>query len=634
MKLSTYHKLLGDNVVFYKGEFKDFLYERITNKCVAKLEEIEPSENWNFKKHYIYDYIKTRKAEFIDMMQLDQYATKELIYNWLTFYKDYYWKKLYLNEPEWDRIFITTLFTFYFDITVKCINDFKQLVKPNGLVMVGGVLATLQPQEIEEATGIKPYTGLLNHPGDLDDNDIIIDSIALDYTILEEIDYKYEMSNAYYGSTTKGCIRHCSFCAVPKLEPIYEEHIPLKERLDRVRTVCGEQRDLLLMDNNVMASSKFDEVIDDIIESGFGAGAMYTEPDMLALSVENLRKGVNDRGYLRRARTELLNFYDSIKDKELSYQVYSALEDNHIMRLETTTKQGIYNVYELVKPHWEKKIKLRRPKARKIDFNQGVDARLFNPHMAHQFARICINPLRIAFDNLAIKDTYINAIEMCQKEGLRQYSNYLLYNFKDKPIELYQRLKINILLCERLDVNIYSFPMKYHPLYGDHSHDRNYIGEHWNMKQIRSVQAVLNVTKGCIGRGTSFFYRAFGKNEQEYMDILLMPDSMILYRFFFEWLETKKHPLSRYAWQRLIDKLNSEQRDYLGTYLSGNTPDSGNLPNFIIELLPFYKNYRDDIQDKGGSLYELKKEFDAIDKKKRNVILEDLNSLYEKESKA
>lgn len=284
MKLSTYHKMLGDHVVFYKGEFKEFILERISEKCVRKLTEIEPQGNWGSKKHYVYDFIKTRKKDYYASLQLDSYNSELLLGNWVIYYKDYYWKKLYLAEPEWDRVMITTLFTFYFDATVKCINDFKRLVKPHGLVMVGGVLATLQPKELEAATGIKPHTGLLNKPGDLDDNDIIIDSLPLDYTILEEIDYKYEMSNAYYGSLTKGCIRHCPFCAVPKLEPVYEEHIPLKERIDAVRKLCGDQRDLLLMDNNVMASEKFDEIIEDIIDSGFGAGATYVEPNMLEIT--------------------------------------------------------------------------------------------------------------------------------------------------------------------------------------------------------------------------------------------------------------------------------------------------------------------------------------------------------------
>ena len=524
---------------------------------------------------------------------------------------------------------ITTLFTFYFDATVKCINDFKRLVKPHGLVMVGGVLATLQPKELEAATGIKPHIGLLNKPGDLDDNDIIIDSLPLDYTILEEIDYKYEMSNAYYGSLTKGCIRHCPFCAVPKLEPVYEEHIPLKERIDAVRELCGDQRDLLLMDNNVMASEKFDEIIEDIIDSGFGAGSTYVEPNMLEISVRNLHDNINDRGYIRKARTLLLDFYKSIKNKEFSFQVYSALEENHLMRIETTTKDGIYNVYELVKDAYAKKVKLKRPKKRSVDFNQGVDARLFTPHMAKQFSRIAINPLRIAFDNMAIKDTYINAIKMCQNEGLKRFSNYLLYNFRDEPIDLYRRLKINVELCEELDIDIYSFPMKYHPLYDEHSHDRNYIGKKWNMKYIRAVQAVLNVTKGCIGRGQTFFYRAFGKTEKEYMDILIMPDTLILYRFFFEWLESKGHKLSKYRWQSIIDSLSEAERMELVEYL--NSEDDGcPQSQFIEKLRPFYKNLRDQIEKPTGSLHEYKLEFDNLTKEEKDRVLMELQNQYER----
>lgn len=142
---------------------------------------------------------------------------------------------------------------------------------------------------------------------------------------------------------------------MPKLEPVYEEHIALKERIEAVRELCGDQRDLLLMDNNVMASNKFDEIIEDIIESGFGAGATYTEPNMLEIAVTNLHKCVNDRGYIKKARNLLLDYYKSIKNKEFSFQVYSALENNHLMRIETTTKEGIYNVYEVVKDAYAKK---------------------------------------------------------------------------------------------------------------------------------------------------------------------------------------------------------------------------------------------------------------------------------------
>ena len=191
MKLATYHKGLGDNVVFFKGNIKDFIIERIAEKCLQKLFELNNSIPWQSKKDLIFSFIKTRKLCFLEELDLLENEDWIVFENWIRYYKDFYWKKEYLKYPEWDRIFVTTLFTFYFDITVDTINQLKGLVKPDGLFMIGGVLATLQPKEIEEATGIKPYKGLLNKPGDLDEgNDQIIDELPLDYTRLEGMEDK------------------------------------------------------------------------------------------------------------------------------------------------------------------------------------------------------------------------------------------------------------------------------------------------------------------------------------------------------------------------------------------------------------------------------------------------------------
>lgn len=84
--------------------------------------------------------------------------------------------------------------------------------------------------------------------------------------------------------------------------------------------------------------------------------------------------------------------------------------------------------------------------------------------------------------------------------------------------------------------------MKYHPIRRttdmgeDYSHNRDYIGKYWNRKYIRAIQAVLNSTKGKIGKGTSFFRKAFGENIEEYHKLLEIPETMIIYRYFFEWL--------------------------------------------------------------------------------------------------
>ena len=111
--------------------------------------------------------------------------------------------------------------------------------------MIGGIMSSLLPNEVYEATGIYPSVGLLNHPGDIDEgNPLIIDELPLDYSILEEIEYTYPANNAYFAYMTRGCINKCKFCAVPKLEPKYRDFIGLKGQIEATVQRFGEQRDL------------------------------------------------------------------------------------------------------------------------------------------------------------------------------------------------------------------------------------------------------------------------------------------------------------------------------------------------------------------------------------------------------
>src|SRR5580698_7518562 len=97
-----------------------------------------------------------------------------------------------------------------------------------------------------------PHQGLLDKPGELDkDNDIIIDNLPLDYSILDEINYEYPTQSAYFTFMTKGCTRKCAFCSVPKLEPTYKPKIETIDKFNEIKKRFGDQQNLLLMDNNV-----------------------------------------------------------------------------------------------------------------------------------------------------------------------------------------------------------------------------------------------------------------------------------------------------------------------------------------------------------------------------------------------
>lgn len=592
MKIASYHRALGDDVRFFKGKIKDFIVDETHQQCMSKLEELFPIENWRAVSTIVKDYIKTKKATLHeDLMLSVEPKNRALSSEWLKYFADYYRKKLYKKDPRWDRVYVTTLFTFYWKITVETINDAKVLVKNPGQLYVGGVMASLLPDEIEEATGIRPLKGLLDKPGQLDKNGFIIDDMPLDYSILEEIDYKYPTGSAYFTFMTKGCTRTCAFCSVPKLEPTYREKVPTIDKFEIIKKQFGEQQHLLLMDNNVLASPKFPEIIQEIKDMGFAKGATFIEPNQLDIVVDKLKEGYNDKAYTKKAFQLLSEFLEKKAKGATAQKVYDVLDENGLLKEHEVTKEGILLAYEGLKVEYER-LRDKSPKLRYVDFNQGTDARYVNEENMRLMSEIPIHPLRIAFDYVGMKKQYINAVELAAKYGITKLSNYLLYNFKDKPEDLYERMRINIELASKLNIDIYSFPMKYIPLFGEEAKSRDYIGPKWNRKYIRAIQSVLNVSKGIVASGESFFYKAFGRDLDEFFEILYMPESYIIYRSKAEHLGYTDD------WRRAFSRLNEKEKKIAKAIIEKNDFSSetiGNHNSRIKYLLSHYTVSKDAI---------------------------------------
>ncbi len=611
MKMATYFRMRGDDVIFFKGELKEFLLDWLTSLCINKFVAIDDTINWRLRGDKIKQYIKRGQKSDFSAIGLYESQYEVLLYPWIDQYRKEFKTGNLSDSSKFDFVGVTTLFTFYWDITIKTIEFAKTLVKDINRLQVGGVLASIQPEEIYEATGIKPHCGTLHSKGDIDsDNNEIIDNLPLDYSILDEIDYVYPDNNAYFSYTTRGCIRNCAFCAVKTLEPNYIDYIPLKERIARTRRLYGEQQNLLLMDNNVMASQQFMQIIQDIKDCGFKEGDKYIETNQYDLAIRNLRLHINDRAYTRKA-FKLLQTLTEMKrfSEDERTEIYTTRDKFGLLSLDTCTREALIKSYHIFAPYFTKRYSGSKGKRRIIDFNQGVDARLFTNEIVKALSEVAIRPLRIAFDDIKTQPQYLNAIELSINNGLKDFSNYLLYNFQDKPEDLYERMRINVDLCEQYNVNIYSFPMKYHPIRGEHSHDRDYIGKYWNRKYIRAVQAILNATKGKIGRGKSFFEKAFGKNIEEYKELLIMPETFILYRFFFEYIGYTD------AWREEMKQLSVAEMEELQPLIFQN--DFNNIESLttnkkLLHILSYYKNYRYEIIDSTSELYRRKKEFDAL----------------------
>ena len=578
MKLATYYRNRGDDVRFFKGDLKVFAAKLLCEEFLAEVKD--PKLGKHVPK--FIEHIKTGKFAPLDAIPNFRNSEQDVIL------KEYRLRYRNGKFPQFDVIGITTLFTFYWRETIDTINYAKKFCSEDGRIIVGGIAASILHDKIFQETGIDPLCGLLNKPGMLDaDSEYIIDELPLDYSILEEIDYQYPVNNAYLAYMTRGCPRKCAFCAVPSLEPEYKDYIGLKEQIRLATERFGPQKNLLLMDNNVFASKHFEKIIDEIKECGFERGATYIPESEYNIAMKNIREGYNVRAYTRK----LIRLYDRISDRLSEAEqadFYLEREKRNLLYAEVASPDAIIEFDERARPLYEKYFKPIK-RMRIIDFNQGVDARLVTEKKMKKLAEINIRPLRIAFDHYSMKDTYEAAIRTAVKHGITDLSNYLLYNFEDEPDDLYYRMKINIDLCDELGVTIYSFPMKFHPIDDPkYFKNRDYIGKHWNRKFIRAVQAVLNSTKGKIGRGKSFFEEAFGKDIDEFHKILWMPEAFIIHRFKY------KDNLTAEWWEK-FNSLDEMQLNRLKAIVAVNVFDENIATGdpSIDEVLRYYQVRRD-----------------------------------------
>ena len=617
MKLSMYYRLQGDSVTFWKGDFNSFVIEELLKDLFQKLEGaaacLEQNEGLGLdlprlraEIPSIRSYIRTGKIAPDSNLEL--LVEKMPIWKgWLQEYRNRFKSNWYFDEPRWDRVCVTTLFTFYWDITIETIEFAKRICKDwRHNLQVGGVLASVVPERIFAATGVKPHCGVLNITHFREDDALpapftktMIDALPLDYSLLDETDYQYPETDAFYGYATRGCVNRCQFCVVPILEPKYRDFIPLKERIEYTTKEFGEQRNLLLLDNNVFASKQFDRIIDDIKTCGFRKNDKYVRPNQLKIAGRQLKKGWNDSAYLRRIVQllgEYMKWMELHESVERYNQLYSLLSNNGLLHDYTATKSAALNVIrEIEKDYaaWHKKRSHRI--GRIVDFNQGLDARLATPERMKILAEIAIRPLRIAFDDWKFRTQYVRAMKLGAEYGIMNSSNYLLYNFKDMPDDLYNRLLINIDLCDALGVNIYSFPMKYHPITDpDFFSNRDYIGVNWCRKFIRTIQSVLNSTHGKIGRGRTFFFKAFGRNLEEFHDLLYMPEAFIIKRWDAEISGLKAE------WQAARMALSPEEWKISEEIVKNNVfnpNDIKDMPTRIAKFLSFYLIRHGDIKN-------------------------------------
>jgi hypothetical protein len=290
-----------------------------------------------------------------------------------------------------DKILITSLFTYAWSPVHNAIEFYHNLY-PDSSVEVGGIYASIMPDRIRS---IYPYARV--HVGLYDAAEHYMPA----YDILSQVK-KWEKWDASIIFSSRGCIRKCPFCVVPRLEGMIRPCIT-----DIQNYVYPGHKRIILWDNNFFASPNWKNVLQELNEVGL-----------------------------------------------------------------------------------------------KVDFNQGLDARLIDDEKARMLADLKMPLLRMAYDYVGDKINVANSVELLSEYGVRRRNIfiYTLYNFFDSNNPQYNDTPEIFLtkIKSILELGCVAYPMRFEP---NNSLKKNqFISPNWTREQLETIADARRV----IGYGGAF----------------------------------------------------------------------------------------------------------------------------------
>jgi len=292
-----------------------------------------------------------------------------------------------------DRVYVTSLFTWDLDKLVRTVNFYADRF-PRAKIEIGGIAASLLPDYVERATGVRPHVGLLKSA----------EGCAPDYSLTFG-----RRVNASITFASRGCPRHCRFCCVQSHEPDFFV------RDDWEKDINADLPRIVFWDNNWLASPNLTE------------------------------------------------------------------DCKRIRRL-----------------------------GKEVDFNQGLDARLYDERVAKELSKVRLSPIRFAFDHIGLEKQLMKAVRLARQVSHEEIRVYVLYNFNDTPEDLYQRL--DLLNSSR----VLAFPMEYRKPTAARA---KFPGPHWDAALLRAFKLTLlfYYRRGMITESRSSFHSIYGRNAKQFV---------------------------------------------------------------------------------------------------------------------
>ena len=228
-----------------------------------------------------------------------------------------------VDEPH--TVEITSLFTYSWKPVHQAI-DFYHSLFPNAEIKVGGIYATLMPKNIRnEFPFAKVHLGL--HPK--------AEGLLPSYDILKWVD-KWKDWDRSIVFTSRGCIRKCQFCVVPRVEGGMRDEKPSIQDL-----MHPNHKKVTIWDNNFLASPyakpMLKEIIDHGIEADFNQGldARLMDEETAGLLADVKSKTIHmaydwpwEGPYIKKAIT-LLGDAGYKKKNLIFYMLHNFWDDQH-----------------------------------------------------------------------------------------------------------------------------------------------------------------------------------------------------------------------------------------------------------------------------------------------------------------
>jgi len=223
------------------------------------------------------------------------------------------------------KIEITSLFTFAWKPVHEAI-DFYHRMFPDAEITVGGIYATLMPDHIQNAFPfVRIFRGLHQKA----------EEYLPAYDILRSVD-KWKNWKKSIVFTTRGCIRKCPFCVVPKIEGGMKE-----PKFSILPLIHPDHNEVVIWDNNFLASPYAKQILMELRDGGYRAdfnqgldARLMTEEfagllaDIKSLSIHMAYDWPREGPYIKKA-IDLLGDAGYKKKNLIFYMLYNFWDNDH-----------------------------------------------------------------------------------------------------------------------------------------------------------------------------------------------------------------------------------------------------------------------------------------------------------------